>query len=106
VATASAALVAITTMAEASVASVEVTGASAALVAITVVAEASVASVEVTTASAALAAATASAEAASVAAADSAEAAGTGKGLPPRGRRGKVLCEGQRGRPFPDQNFI
>jgi hypothetical protein len=98
-------------MAEASVASVEVTGASAALVAITVVAEASVASVEVTTASAALAAATASAEAASVAAAsvgaaDSAEAAGTGKGLPPRGRRGKVLCEGQRGRPFPDQNFI
>jgi hypothetical protein len=66
-------------MAEASVASVEVTGAPAALVAITVVAEASVASVEVTTASAALAAATASAEAASVGAADSVEAAGTGK---------------------------
>jgi hypothetical protein len=82
-------------MAEASVASVEVTGASAALVAITVVAEASVASVEVTTASAALAGSVAAVASAAVAA--MAEAAGTGKGRPPRGRRGKVLCEGSAG---------
>ena len=88
-------------------ASVEVPGASAAL-AEPRLSAASVAQVEVTTAGLAepRLAAVGSGGGGFGGAAHSAEAAGTGKGRPPRGRRGKVLREGQRGRPFPDQNFI
>jgi len=88
---ASAALAVATSVAEAP-------AASAALAVATRVAEAPAASAAsaVATALAALVAALAGSVAAvaSAAVAAMAEAAGTGKGRPPRGRRGKVLCEG------------